>query len=156
MPGSTRNFTGATRSIQEIRERETSIGVVPSAHLATVEALLAAIARNDYAAALASVHDDIELDIFAPPEFSWMRRARGIREFQQAIEHNFGAVTDQRPEITTIVAQGDVVVLIGREQGRVRDTGHEYDMEFVERFTFRDSRLAAVRIIAARAAESAR
>ena len=145
------NFTGATRPLQEMRVKDTSLGARTSSHLAAVEAQLAAIARGDYAGVVANVHDDVELDIFAPPEFAWHRRARGVQAFQEAVEHNFGTVIDQRPEITTVLAQDDVVVLIGREQGRIRDTGQEYDVEFVHRFTFRDGRLASVRIIAARA-----
>jgi ketosteroid isomerase-like protein len=156
MSAMARNFAGATRPLQEAREKETVIGAHSAEHLATVEAQLAAIASGDYASALANVRDDIELDIFAPPEFAWLRRARGRQEFQKALEHNFGALSDQRPEITTVVAQDDVVIMIGREQGRIRETGQEYDVEFVHRFTFRDGRLASIRIIAARAGEAAR
>ena len=107
MSGMARNFTGATRPLQEAREKETVIGARSAEHLATVEAQLAAIARGDSASALATVRDDIELDIFAPPEFAWLRRARGRQEFQGALEHNFGALIEQRPEITTVVAQDD-------------------------------------------------
>ena len=46
--------------------------------------------------------------------------------------------------------------MIGREHGRIRETGQEYDVEFVHRFTFRDERLASIRIIAARAGEAVR
>jgi ketosteroid isomerase-like protein len=148
-----RNFTGATRPLKEARAKDTSPG---SRHMAIVEAQLAAIACGDYDGALTDVRDDVELDIFAPPEFSWMRRARGRQQFRKAIEHNFGTLTEQKPEIATVLAQEDVVVLIGREQGRIKDTGQQYDVEFVHRFTFREGRVAAVRIIAARAVESAR
>jgi ketosteroid isomerase-like protein len=156
MSAMARNFAGATRPLQEAREKETLIGARSAEHLANVEAQLAAIARGDYASAVANVRDDVELDIFAPPEFAWLRRARGRQEFQTALEHNFGTLIDQRPEITAVVAQGDVVIMIGREQGRIRETGHEYDVEFVHRFTFRDERLASIRIIAARAGEGIR
>jgi hypothetical protein len=61
-------------------------------------------------------------------------------------------VTDQRPSITSISAQGDTVVLFGREQGRIRGSNTPYDVEFVERFTFVDGRLASVRIIVAHSA----
>ena len=40
-------------------------------------------------------------------------------------------------------------MLFGRETGTIRATGANYDMEFVERFTFRGDRLIAVQIIAA-------
>jgi ketosteroid isomerase-like protein len=40
-------------------------------------------------------------------------------------------------------------VLIGREHGRVKATGEPYQMQFVQRFLFRDGRLASVTVIAA-------
>ena len=123
MSAMSRDFTGATRPLQEAREKDTLLGPRTSAHVAAVEAQLAAIARGDYESVVATVRDDVELDIFAPPEFAWLRRARGVTEFRQAVEHNFGTLIDQRPEITTVVAQDDVVVLIGREQERIRETG---------------------------------
>ena len=46
-------------------------------------------------------------------------------------------------------SEGDVVVLFGRERGRIRATGQAYDTEFVQRFTLRRDRLVSVRIIAA-------
>ena len=81
--------------------------------------------------------------------FPWLRHARGAGELRRAIQQNFEAVEDQRPEITSVFAHGDYVVLFGRERGRIRATGEAYDVEFVHRFTFRNDRLVAVRIIAA-------
>jgi ketosteroid isomerase-like protein len=116
-----------------------------------VEAQLAAIGRGDLQAAVDQATDDVELQIFAPPEFGWIRVARGRADFLEAIRHNFASVTDQRPEIATVVSQENTVVMIGRERGVITATGVPYDVEFVHRFTFRDGALAALRIIAARA-----
>ena len=123
------------------------------AHIRTVQAQIDAIARGDYPAVLATATHDVTLDIFAPPEFGWTLQAAGLDELQRALEHNFGSVTHQRPEVTDVFAEGEDVVLFGREQGVVRTTGLAYDVEFVERFTFRDGQLAHVRIIAAHRAE---
>jgi ketosteroid isomerase-like protein len=91
----------------------------------------------------------VTLDVFVPPEFPFVRMARGAGAFRRAIEHNFSAVVDQRPEIRDVFAEGDRVVILGRETGTLRSTGRTYEVEFVERFTFREGRLAAVQIIAA-------
>jgi ketosteroid isomerase-like protein len=99
-----RNFTGATRLIKEAREKDASTG---ARHMAAVEAILAAVANGEYDAAVTDVREDVTLDIFAPPEFCWLRRARGRQELRKAMEHNFGPVTDQRAEITTVLAQDD-------------------------------------------------
>src|SRR5688572_6111704 len=111
-----RNFTAITQRLREVREKNASPADGAAAHIASVEAQIAAIARGDYASAIANAHEDVALDIFAPPEFPWIRSTRGAQELQKAIEHNFGTLVDQRPEVTTLLAQEDVVVMIGREQ----------------------------------------
>jgi ketosteroid isomerase-like protein len=120
-----------------------------SSHLRTLQGALDAIARGDLDSVLDNAVDDVTLDIYAPPEFPFVRTARGSEAFRAALRHNFGAVDEQRPEVRDLFADGDRIVLLGRETGVIRQSGLTYDVEFVERFTFRDARLASVQIIAA-------
>ena len=120
-----------------------------AAHLRAIQAQIDAISAGDVASVLGQAHHDVELEIFAPLHFPWVTRARGLDEVRRAIAHNFDTVDEQRPEVLNIVSEGDVVVMIGRERGLIRATGERYDVQFVQRFTFRDGRLAAVQIIAA-------
>ena len=106
--------------------------------------------RGDIASLLNEAHADVQLDIFAPPEFKWIRHAKGLDELRRAVELNFDSVEHQRPEISNVIAQGDSVVLIGRERGTIRATSEPYDVQFVHKFTFRDGRLTAIRIVAAK------
>jgi ketosteroid isomerase-like protein len=92
-------------------------------HLRAVEKQIAAIARGDLEAALSHAAPNVELEIFAPPEFKWIAHARGVDQLRAALAHNIGSVVDQSPEILNVVAQGDTVVLMGRETGRIRATG---------------------------------
>jgi ketosteroid isomerase-like protein len=142
----TEHLTKVARDLGPVAEGEGR----EQAHIQAVRDQIDAIARGDVAAVFASAHDDVELDIYAPPEFQWIRHARGTDAIRDAIEKNFDSVEDQTPEIVNVVAQGDTVVLIGREQGVLRSTGERYDIQFVEKFSFRDGRLAAVQIVAAR------
>lgn len=151
-----KDFSGITRRIREAANQQprdaSELNSAEQQHLLSVEQQIDAIARGDLDAALANAAPDVELDIFAPPEFKWISRARGIAELRRALAENFGSVVDQTPEILNVVAQGESVVLMGRETGRIRATGEPYDVEFVEKFTFADGRLTAVRIIAAKRA----
>ena len=117
----------------------------------TVKAQIEAIARGDIDAVLAQAHPDVQLDIFAPPDFDWVRHAQGTEAVRGAIAQNFSAVEDQRPEIVTVVVHGDTVILMGHEEGRVKRSGQRYAVQFVEKFQFRGNRLAAVTIVAAKA-----
>lgn len=149
-----RDFNQATSTLQQAID-DPAQAPAPRAHLLSVQAQLEAIARGEFDEVLQQAQPDVTLDIFAPPEFAWVRHARGVADLRHAVEHNFGTVEDQRPEITNVLTETNVVVLFGRERGRVKSTGVAYDMEFVERFTFREDRLAAVRIIAAYTVPSA-
>jgi ketosteroid isomerase-like protein len=115
----------------------------------SVQAELDAIGRGDFEAVLHDAHDDVTLEIFAPPEFPWIRQAHGLADLRAALLQNFGSVEDQRPTIRDVFAEGDTVILFGAETGRIRGSGLPYQVEFVERFTFRDGRLAAIRIVGA-------
>ena len=125
-------------------------GAGSASHVRSVGAQLDAIAHGDLSAVLERAHPDVQLEIFAPPEFPWIRRASGIEELRHAIAHNFGAVTEQAPEIANVLTESDTVVLIGRERGVIRATGQRYDVQFVQRYTFAGEQLASVRIVAAR------
>jgi ketosteroid isomerase-like protein len=145
-----KDFSAFTGRLQEELDLRNGLASGPN-HIRTVQSQVDAIAKGDLETLLAHAHSDVTLDIFVPPEFPWIRHTKGIAEFRRAVESNFGSVEDQRPQLTFVYAEGDTVVLFGREQGTIRATGQIYDMEFVQKFTFRDEGLAAVRIIAAHA-----
>jgi uncharacterized protein len=142
-----KDFSAAQRRL--VRSADELRDPAAAEHVRSVQEQIDAISRGEYAAALRAAHPDVELEIFAPRDFPFVRRARGVAEIERALARNFGALEDQKPEISSVVAQGDVVVLIGRERGRIRATNAPYEVEFVHRFTFRDGALASVRIVAA-------
>jgi ketosteroid isomerase-like protein len=148
-----KDFSPVTRRLgQEIADLRTGSAQKESQeNLQSVLEQIDAIGRGDLDAALRNAHDDVRLEIFAPPQFPWIRRTVGAAALREAIQHNFATVVDQRPEVTSVTAQGDTVVLLGRERGRIKQTAAEYSLEFVQRFQFRGGRLAAVTIIAAQA-----
>lgn len=151
---SEKDFSDLTARLEQAVDAAARNDVQPEARvlLRSVQQQMAAIAKGDYETVLSQALPSVRLDIFAPPEFPWIRRAEGAAELRRAMEHNFSSVDDQRPRILDVFTEGDTVVLFGREAGRIRSTGQAYDVEFVEKFTFRGERLASVRIIAAHAA----
>lgn len=144
-----KNFRSITESLAAARTRSSDNA---AEQIATIEQQIAAISRGDFEAALRHASSDVELEIYAPQEFPFIKRAHGAGELRAAIEHNFGSVEDQQPVIANVVVQGNVVVLFGSERGRIRSTGADYHVEFVHRFTFDDGALRNIRIIVARAA----
>jgi ketosteroid isomerase-like protein len=139
--------TRLERAIADTAARESADAA--ARHLRAIHEQIDAIGRGDLDGAIANAHENVRLDIYAPPDFPWIRHAVGIDELRHAVDHNFAAMARQRPQITSLTAQGDTVIMIGREHGRVKATDTPYRVQFVHRFSFKEGRLASITIIAA-------
>jgi uncharacterized protein len=119
------------------------------AHVEVVTRMFENLARGDLDAFVADAADDVELEIRAPAEFPFIRRAVGRLAFRDAVAHNFGTLTDPDPSVLSMIAQGNCVVLFGRDHGRFRATEILYDVHFVYEFLLRDGKVSRVRELAA-------
>ncbi len=106
-----------------------------------------AIARGDFAGFLDLLAEDVEMEFVGSPRMPFTGRWRGREEAVRAVRDNFSEVEEQRPEVQSVVAQGDVVVIVARESGRFRRSGHPYETHWVQIFTLRDGRIARFRQI---------
>ncbi len=144
------DFSGVTSQVGEaIADMQRPDKEDAAQNLRSIHALIDAIGRGDLDAAISGARPDVRFEMYGPLEFPWIRQARGIAELRTALQQNFDSLAEQHPEITSLTAQGDTIVLIGREHGRVKATGAPYRMQFVQRFLFREGRLASVTVIAA-------
>lgn len=115
--------------------------VAEAACVRLVEGLYRAIVGGDVATFLALLDEDIDFENVGPAVIPWVGRWRGRATVADAMARNFGYVDEQRPEVISVVAQGDTVIVVGRETGRYRPTGREYETHWVHRFTWREGRL---------------
>jgi ketosteroid isomerase-like protein len=119
-------------------------------NVAAVKAMVEAVARDDYDALSRLVAQDVKLQILAPPDVPFVRTAEGAPAFVDAVRRNFAMLEEQKPVVLSIVAQGEAVVCILREQGRYVEDRRSYDMHAVQEFLFREGKLARVFEICAR------
>jgi ketosteroid isomerase-like protein len=96
---------------------------------------------------------DVSLELAAAPRFPFVRRAEGVDAVIEAIAHNFSTVAGQMPEPLAVVAQGDTVMVMARETGRLVETGERYALLLAHQFTFREGRLVLSRSVSAETAE---
>ncbi len=113
-----------------------------------VQRMYEAIARGDFDAALNEMTEDIEMEILGPPGAPMVCACRGRSAVRDALIHNFSLVDDQRPEILTVTAQGDTVVIVAQETGLFKPTGKRYNLHLVQIFTFRGDKTVHFREIA--------
>jgi ketosteroid isomerase-like protein len=88
-----------------------------------------------------SLAEDVELEILGPPDCPFLGRWTGRDQVYAAVERNFGLIETQLPLIESVVAQGDTVVVIGRETGRYREPAAEYRVAWVQVMTFAGGRI---------------
>ncbi len=99
-----------------------------------VLAILAAVNANDFEGLHAHFTADAELHIhgFPASEGTW----RGRENVVKAIQSNFGMITEQRPEVESIVHQHDALAIRVHETGLLKSGSRRYEANGVIWFTF--------------------
>lgn len=59
--------------------------------------------------------EDVTFEVVGPASTPMAGRAEGRERVIEAARVNFAQIEDQRPETLSVVAQGDTVVVLGRE-----------------------------------------
>ncbi len=113
-------------------------------NVAAVKAMVEAVARDDYEAFSRLVSDSVKLSILAPPDVPFIRNAEGAPAFLETVRRNFAMLVEQTPMLLSIVAQGDTVVCIVREQGRYAENGRPYDLHAAQEFVFHEGKLVRI------------
>jgi ketosteroid isomerase-like protein len=114
------------------------------ANIRLIEKLILAIGRNDLAAAGELLTSDAELDIQTAVELPFILQAKGKEKFLEAVKYNFGELQNQQPNIEAVVAQGNTVILLVREQGELRKTAASYHIQGMQRYVCREGKIALV------------
>jgi uncharacterized protein len=107
-----------------------------------VQAILEAFGRGDMAGLLGHVAEDVVWN--APgssgvPYYGGRRGHEGVKEFFQQLGSN---VTFESFEPGAFIAEGDKVVVLGRERGRVGKTGKTFDNDWALVFTLDGGKVA--------------
>jgi ketosteroid isomerase-like protein len=101
-----------------------------------------AIVRGDFDAFGESLTDDVELSVcgFGPLDGAW----RGRAEVVAATRRNFAMLEGQKPEIDSIICQGDRIAVLLHENGVFKAGGQAYNVRGVQWFTFADGKIKKV------------
>jgi ketosteroid isomerase-like protein len=110
-------------------------------NVALAQSMYRAIERGDFPALLGVLDEDVRFEIVGPPTVPLVGRWFGREAVVEAVRKNFSHLDNQHPEMLSVVAQGDTVVISARERGRFRQTGREYDIHWTIFLTFRDGKL---------------
>lgn len=89
--------------------------------------------------------DEITLEIVGSPDTPMAGSTQGRQQVIEPLENNFAQVEEQQPEIQSVVAQGNTVVVIRRVRGRFRPTGRTYDLHWMHQYTFEGGKIIRMR-----------
>jgi uncharacterized protein len=130
--------------IQEAFEQgdiQVSSKATEQSNVKTLQELYVAILSNNLSACVNFFAPDVILEMYFPDEFPFILNAKGVDEICAAIEKNYSALTEQQPELLSLVAQGDCVILLGHEKGIIQDSEMPYDVHFMQQYIFREGRV---------------
>ena len=111
---------------------------------ACIQRLYEAIGRRDYDAARLCLTPDTSFKIIGHHDFP-RGHAEGIDAVLKGIQSNFETLKHTEIRLETLVAQGDVVVIIAHDSGIVLTTGESYSQPFLVEYRFRDGRVSQAR-----------
>jgi len=112
------------------------------ANVAALQALYRSIAAGDLGQIEGLLTDDIVFELFGPSNPPYVMEARGKTAALAGIGQNFQSSEWSGVTVETLVAQGDLVVVIGTETGRFRHNGVSFANQLVLEYRFRDGRVA--------------
>jgi ketosteroid isomerase-like protein len=107
-----------------------------------LHAAFQAIIQGNFEAFGESVTEDVELNIsgFGSMDGSW----RGRAEVVAATRRNFALVGEQKPEIESMISEGDRIAVLLREKGTFKSSGQAYSVRGVQWFTFADGKIKKI------------
>jgi ketosteroid isomerase-like protein len=109
---------------------------------ATLLATYEAVIRGDFEALGAYFTDDVELDVrgIGTMDGNW----RGRKPVVEAARANFGQLSSQKPEIESMISQGDSIAVLFHESGVFKLDGSDYRFRVVQWFTFADGKVKRI------------
>ena len=116
-----------------------------TANVETIKAIYRCFIKGDFEGVCPHMTDDVEMEIVGPDNAPLVGKSKGCSEVAAAIKNNFAALNDQQPEILGVIAQGDSVVILGRETGVLCETRIPYETEWTHWFTLRDHKVRRIR-----------
>ena len=118
-----------------------------SANVRLLQNQYRAIARGDYDVLLDTIDEDVEMEIYGTDRVPLAGKWRGRDAVVRAIQENFSQLADEEPEVHSVIAQGDMVVVVAFERGRFKHIQRPYALHWVQIFTFREGKLVRFREI---------
>ena len=123
-------------------------------NVAIIERLYACFETGDLDGLVECLAEDCEWQHAGPRELiPWAGTYRGhagVIEFFGILDQQLEPVSSEPPKF---IAQGDTVIVLGRDKNLVKETGNTYEADWAHVFTLKDGKIAAFRQLTDTASE---
>jgi len=111
-------------------------------NLKVTQRLITAFSEGHLQEMLTYLTDDVEFRVCLPEEIPMGGLFRGPEGVLKFFENHKKLLDMEWEKHEHTLAQGDVVVIIGRERARIMPHGRIYEEDFALSFTFRDGKIS--------------
>lgn len=113
--------------------------------LEIVQSIYAAFGKGDIPALLGTLADDIEWTFPGPKQIPFAGVKKGRAQVQEFFAQVMGSVDILEFQPLQFVAQGDTVVVLGREKVKVKATGKTFETRWAHAHTVKGGKVATMR-----------
>ena len=115
-------------------------------NLGVIQGLFAAFGRGDLESVLNALAEDVEWTAAGPSAIAHAGTYRGLDEVARFFQAVSGSLEFDEFEPQEFLVQGESVVVLGREQGRVRSMGREFENPWAMAFRLHGGKVARFRL----------
>ena len=133
-------YTAFLRGDDSANEKQAELN-----NVRVIQAVYDAFLQGDVEAVLAALDDDIDWHIAGPAGIPFAGQCRGKSEVRLALQKAFATVKNQQPRIHDVIAQGDLVTVIGHERGQCTANDNDYETYWIHVFTVNDGKITRFR-----------
>lgn len=101
--------------------------------------------RGDIQQLLACVDDQVEWELPETPGAPFTGKRRGCEPVREVFRMQQELMTVREFTVNEFIAQGDKVVVLGHGAWTVKDTGQDFESDWVDVFTIKNGSIAAFR-----------
>ncbi len=114
-------------------------------NLENTQSIYDAFSRGDLQFVIAACAEDIDWQLFIPPEIPYSGRYRGRGELADYFRKFADAAQIEEFEIHEFIVGEDAVVVLGWDRVSVKSTGRHFEMNWAHVYHFRDGKVVRFR-----------
>ena len=142
-PNPLAEFIESVRTVFEERDDSVNEKKFEGRNVGRIQSLYQAAADGNLDQFKSHLAEDVSFRIVGATKVRFDRTANGVDAATELVKNNFSRLEYQVPKLISIVAQGDIVYIRGKEAGRFNGADSDYQLNWVQEYTFKDGKVVS-------------